>query len=257
MICPPSKSQAGYIGWVSPVSDLRNFIVDLHIHTCLSACGSPGMIPPAIVAEAKRNHIEGIGITDHNSAANVEAVMAAGKDQVVVFGGMEVMTREEIHILVFFDNAEKLRSFQYVVENHLSGRNDPDRFGEQYIVDEEGYIVGCSEAFLSGAVDLSVEELVEMTHEQAGIAVAAHIDRESYSILSQLGFIPDSLPLDGVEITKPGDDAGYPQIACSDAHDLSQIGSRKSIVSCKALTFDEIRASLRGEGGRTIKPVWT
>lgn len=236
---------------------MRSFIVDLHIHTCLSACGSPAMIPPAIIAEAKRKHIEGIGITDHNSAANVEAVMAAGKGEVVVFGGMEIMTREEIHILVFFESAEKLRAFQYFAENHLPGQNDPDRFGEQYIVDEEGYIVDCSTAFLSGAVDLSVEELVDMTHEQAGIAVAAHIDRDSYSILSQLGFIPDSLPLDGVEITRPIDDAGYPQIACSDAHELSQIGSRKSVVSCEALTFDEMRAALRGEGGRTIRPVWT
>lgn len=215
------------------------------------------MIPPKIIAAARQRQIEGIGITDHNCAANVESVMNAAKGDLVVFGGMEITTREEIHILVFFGGTGKLKRFQTVIENRLPGENDPGRFGEQYIVDQDGYVITCSKALLSGAADISVDELVDMAHEYGGIAVAAHIDRDSFSIMSQLGFIPDSLPLDGVEVTKPMDDARFSQIASSDAHDIPQIGSRKSIISCEGLTFDELKAALAREGGRQIRPLWT
>lgn len=242
---------------------MKEFIVDLHVHTCLSACGMPGMIPPAIVAASKLKGLDGIGITDHNSAGNVGAVMAAGGNDLVVFGGMEITTQEEIHLLGLLGDLKQLALFQSVVSGHLHGKNDPDRFGEQYLVDEEGYVTGLCDALLSSATDMPLEDAVDLIHEFGGIAVAAHIDRESFSIVSQLGFIPESLPLDGVEIAGPGgaaiDGTGagrFTRLASSDAHSPEQIGSAVSVVLCECLTFEELKSAIAGEGGRTIRPVW-
>jgi 3',5'-nucleoside bisphosphate phosphatase len=219
------------------------------------------MIPPEIVSASKRRMLDGIGVTDHNSTANVEAVIEAAQGEVVVFGGMELMTQEEIHLLVFFGNIEQLHLFQQFVDKHIGGLNDPDRFGEQYLVDREGYVTGTSEKLLSGALDLSIEEAVDMTHEYGGIAIAAHIDRESYSIVSQLGFIPESLALDAVEIMNSAA-TGYitgrhlTEIASSDAHTPEQIGSSVSAIQCEGLSFDELRKAVEGKEGRSIRPRW-
>jgi len=221
------------------------------------------MIPPKIIAAAAHRNIDGICITDHNSAGNVKAVRKAGNNNIVVFGGMEITTAEEIHLLALFAEGDGLYLLENLIEKHIHGQNDPERFGEQYVVDEEGYITGISDVFLSSASDLSIEEAVETVHKYEGIAIAAHIDRESYSIVSQLGFIPDSLPIDGVEVSQPaginmGGAGGreLPVFASSDAHTPEMIGSAASIVRCEKLTFDELKAAVAGDGGRGIKPVW-
>ena len=224
------------------------------------------MIPPEIISASRLKGLDGIGITDHNSAGNVQAVVEAGDELVTVFGGMEITTQEEIHLLVYFGESVQLADFQEEIGEYLPGKNDPSFFGEQFLVDSEGYVVETSEAFLSGAVDLPIERLVTMAHDRSGLAVAAHIDRESFSIVSQLGFIPDSLSLDGVEVTSNGvnvgglagfgDEENLPRVASSDAHTPEQIGSRFSVVRCENLSFEEIRAAFSGEGGRSISPMW-
>ena len=221
------------------------------------------MIPPAIIAASKLKRLDGIGITDHNSAANVEAVIEAAGGDLIVFGGMEVTTQEEIHLLALFGDLEKLSAFQGGVKRSLSGYNDPDRFGEQYIVDHEGYVTGIAKEFFSSATELTIEDVVCMTHDLDGIAIAAHIDRESFSIISQLGFIPESLPLDGVEFahvsnveTAGIDDRNLPRFASSDAHTVDQIGTAVTQIRCERLTFEEMKLAITGAGGRAIKPVW-
>ena len=220
------------------------------------------MIPPEIVAASKRKRLDGIGITDCNSAANVQSVIDAARGQIAVFGGMEIMTQEEIHLLAFFGDLRQLSSYQSFIDKYLFGRNDSARFGEQYLVDQEGYITGASEAFLSGAVDLSIDEVVDIAHDRGGIAIAAHVDRESYSVVSQLGFIPESLSIDAVEVTAAsgaglGEVAGkyLPMIASSDAHSPEQIGSSSSVIRCERLTFEEFKAAVAGEGGQTVRPL--
>jgi 3',5'-nucleoside bisphosphate phosphatase len=193
----------------------------------------------------------------------VKAVAKAARGEIVVFGGMEITTREEIHILAILDEGDGLYRLEELIESHISGNNDPDRFGEQYVVDEEGYVTDISEVFLAGASDLSVEEVVDAVHHCGGIAIAAHIDRESYSIISQLGFIPETLALDGVEIAKPLDRGGdnltkhrLPTITSSDAHSPEMIGTAASVVRCGSLSFKEIQAAVAGEGEREIRPIW-
>ncbi len=57
----------------------RYVYVDLHLHTVLSPCAELEMIPPLIVAQAKRLGPGCIAVTNHNSAENVQAVTEAAQ----------------------------------------------------------------------------------------------------------------------------------------------------------------------------------
>ncbi len=108
---------------------LKDFKGDLHVHTCLSPCGSNEMLPTAIVKEAKEQNLDIIGICDHNSVENVEAVKKAGeKESMAVIGGVEITSREEVHILGLFDNDDVLQDIKRMIEQNLPGENDEEAF---------------------------------------------------------------------------------------------------------------------------------
>jgi len=75
---------------------MKSLKADLHIHTVLSPCATLEMLPPYIVERACETNIQLIAITDHNSSANVPAVIkaAAGRN-LIVLPGMELTTAEE------------------------------------------------------------------------------------------------------------------------------------------------------------------
>ena len=50
--------------------------------------------------------------------------------------------------------------------------------------------MGAETAALALATPLDLNEAVALIHGGGGLAVAAHIDRKSFSVFSQLGFIP-------------------------------------------------------------------
>ena len=170
---------------------MKEYKADLHIHTCLSPCAGLDMSPRNIVSEAKRKGLEVIGICDHNSAENVPAVeKTAAREGITVIGGMEVTSKEEVHILALFSDEEGLFSLQEIVHENLHGTNDEKLYGEQVIVNEEEEVIGFSDKLLIGATDISIEQLVQLIHERDGLAIAAHVDREGFGIIGQLGFIP-------------------------------------------------------------------
>ena len=95
---------------------LKKIKADLHIHTCLSPCGDMDMTPAMIVEKARSKGLDVIGICDHNSSENVIAVRKAGeKYNLKVLGGMEVTSKEEVHILALFDEDKKLSELQKTV----------------------------------------------------------------------------------------------------------------------------------------------
>ena len=242
---------------------LTAFTADLHMHTCLSPCGDLLMSPKKITARVLERSLDIIAITDHNSAENVQAVMkaAAGKN-VVVLPGMEVCTREEIHVLAIFENLESALELQELVYAHLSGENDPGVFGEQIIANENDEIEGFQKRFFIGAVDLPLEELEKSIHRLNGMVIASHIDRESNSVIGQLGFIPETARFDALEISSNTDDAeaeerfkeyrGHTFIRNSDAHFLDDIGKNTSTLLMEHPSFTEVRMALRNENGRTV-----
>lgn len=242
---------------------LKRFSGDLHIHTCLSPCADDGMLPTAIVREARRKRVDLIGICDHNSMENVEAVMKAGvRENLRVLGGMEITSKEEVHILAFCEELAELETMQKTVYEHLKGENDESRFGAQNVVNEFDARSGSNRKLLIGATDLDVGAVVDLIRNAGGLAIASHIDRESFSIMSQLGFIPETLGLDGLEVspltTAPEarqrfpDIVKYPILRSSDAHFLDDIGRQTTVFLMKDTGFAEIRRALAGSDGRKI-----
>ena len=235
---------------------MRKVRADLHVHTCLSPCADERMQAKAITEQAKRMGLDMIGICDHNSAENVVAVMKAGqREGLSVIAGMEITCREEAHILGLFGDERTLMQMQELVYTHLPGKDYDESFGPQTIVDEWDRVVGANHHLLIGATTLTVEQIVEAIHRYSGIAIASHVDRERFSLIGQLGFIPEGLPLDAVEVSRPStmqQKYDYPVVTSSDAHFLQDIGAHFTSFTLEETSLDEIRRALNHENGRSL-----
>jgi len=240
---------------------LKTLKADLHTHTCLSPCADLKMSPMAIAEQAKIKEIDILGISDHNSAENVPALIkAAKKFEISVLPGIEVTSQEEVHILALFDELESALKLQELIYDNLPGENDQEAFGMQVVVNEKGEVLRFNQKLLIGASTLTVEEVVQTIHSLNGLAIAAHIDREGFSITGQLGFIPDNLELDALEISPniTFNDAvkkfqpSLPLVCSSDAHYLEEIGKCSTSFYIKECTTEEIKKALSNEDGRKI-----
>jgi PHP family Zn ribbon phosphoesterase len=239
---------------------MKEFKADLHIHTCLSPCAELEMSPRNVVREAKKKGLELIGICDHNSAENVPAVeKSAEKEGIKVLGGMEVTSKEEVHVLALFDIGDRLFALQEIIHDNLFGTNDEKVYGEQVIANEEDEVLGFSKKLLIGATEITIDRLVDLIHRFGGLAVAAHVDREGFGIIGQLGFIPEGLSLDALEVMNPSSRDNIPQkdrlpfISSSDAHTLQSIGRRSTTFLMENASVEEVKRCFRGEGGRGVR----
>lgn len=215
---------------------MPRLLADLHLHSVLSPCGDLDMSPQKIVQRARACGLDLIAVTDHNSAENARAIMRAGeREGIVVLPGLEVTTKEEVHILCLFDRPNDAESLQNFLYGRLGDQlNDPEYFGFQVICDDQDEILGFQPKLLIQAADVSLGELVAQVKALGGMAVAAHIDRPAFGLISQLGFIPKGLELSALEVSSATpvsairqampqlDD--YPIIRSSDAHFLDDIG---------------------------------
>jgi hypothetical protein len=223
------------------------------------------MGPKAIVEKALQHGLDVIGISDHNSSENVPAVMRAARDKdLTVLPGMEVTSKEEVHILAVFDSVDRALQLQEIVYEHLRGENDPEAFGLQVVVNEDHDVLGFNKRLLAGATELSVDQVVDSISSLEGLAIAAHVDRQTFGILGQLGFVPEELHLDALELsanTSPEEArrrfpeyTRYAFVRSSDAHSATEIGKVwTSLLLCEPNTR-EIKKALRGEGGRRVLP---
>ena len=178
---------------------------DFHIHTALSPCGDDDMTPNNIVNMAALKGLDAIAITDHNSAGNVRACVECGaKAGIVVIPGMEVETSEDVHVVCLFPSVQQAEMMDSIVSENLPViKNRADIFGNQYILNEDDTVVGCVDNLLSTATTLDIYTLVDKVNEIGGIAIPAHIDKSSYSVISNLGFIPEDIDFTAVEIKNP------------------------------------------------------
>ena len=240
---------------------LKPFKADLHVHTCLSPCTELDMSPKGILTAAKKKEIDIIGICDHNSSENSLAVMnAANKMNIHVFPGLEVTSQEEVHVLALFDQIESALKLQKRVYENLPGENDEEAFGMQVIVNEKEEVLGFNNKLLIGATTIPLEEIIQVIHSFDGIAIASHIDRESFSIIGQLGFVPDNLELDALEISpaitfeeaKKKYAYNFPITCSSDAHYPDDIGKSFTSFLLQEGTMAEIKKALKNEDGRKL-----
>ncbi len=221
------------------------------------------MRPRALVRRAKAKGLDMIAICDHNSAENTSAFIRAGDEGgLKVLPGMEVTSKEEIHLIALFDVQEDCTALQNLIYENLPGENAEEVFGPQTVVNEKDEAVGVNRKMLLGATLLPFDRIVSVVHSLGGVAIASHIDREAFSIIGQLGFIPEGIPLDGLEISSrtSREEAmdrfrSYqhdPFVWFSDAHCLEDIGRRMTPFLLKERTSREVKMALHGEEGRRI-----
>ena len=213
---------------------MKNYNIDLHIHSVLSPCASLVMTPANILRKANKVGLDIISITDHNSAKNVEVtIKLAEKYDITVIPGMEVESSEEIHLLCFFPELKKLLKWQKIVYKNLPDlENDEEYFGYQLITDRNDKYKDREKRMLATAVNLSISQIVNKVENLRGIVIPSHIDK-SYGIIKNLGFIPEDLNFNVLEISKNTDITAlkkrnpylknYKLIKNSDSHYLDNI----------------------------------
>lgn len=220
------------------------------------------MIPPLIVRRALALGLGLIAVTDHNTAENVAAVVGAARGSgLAVLPGMEVQTREDAHILCLFDTVDRALAWQEVVYAHLPPlENREEYFGAQYVVDETGEYLRTNTRLLLTATSLPVQQVVTEVARLGGLTIAAHVDRQAYSLVGSLGFIPPGLALAAVELTRanaPIDERlidHKPVIVSGDAHRLEEMRADTLFKVCEP-TVQELALALRGEAGRRVRVV--
>ncbi len=232
---------------------------DFHLHSCLSPCGDLIMSPSVIVDALKGKGVQIAALTDHNSSLNCPAFSYhCQKAGIAALFGMEVQTMEEIHVLCLFSSLDVALAFSDEIYTLLPPiMNNPEKTGDQVYVDADDDIIGEVDKFLVVSCTYGVDELAKRVHELGGLVIPAHVDRSSFSLTSQLGFIPEGdwdalevvrLPpanidwVDGKQVQRSLDTLGYPLTTSSDAHYVEHIGRR-------AFELDFADAPLQGEGG--------
>ncbi|MBS3899172.1 MAG: PHP domain-containing protein [Dethiobacter sp.] len=237
---------------------------DLHVHTVLSACADLDMSPREIINTAKLLGINLLAVTDHHAIDNVAACReAADGTGITVLFGMEVQTREEVHLVCLFPSEGSAVSFAALVDQHLPPSLLSGNTGEiQAVVTASDQVVRFEQRKLLASLDLSVEAVCCAVAGLQGLSIAAHVDRPQYSLLGNLGFIPPQLPVAALETSsaaaalhrKHPSTVGYPLLCSSDAHCLPMLCQEKYTYFFVAedVNLSEISMALRGESGRKV-----
>jgi hypothetical protein len=228
------------------------------------------MTPPAIVAAAVQCGLAMIAVCDHNSAGNAAATQQAAGSSLAVIAGMEIMSSEEAHVVGLFPDAPSACAAGAEVAATLpalkfraadpppgakSRKRRPGRT-EQRLMDSAGRVIGLEPKMLTVASRFTLSETVQLIHRHGGLAIAAHLNRPSFSVISQLGLFPDDAGFDAVEIFESpmfpsvgkAGTHGLPALRSSDSHDLAQIGSTWTALEMRRPVFEELVLALRRMG---------
>jgi hypothetical protein len=233
---------------------MKPFRADLHIHSLLSPCASLEMSPAAIIRHAAARGLDMIAVSDHNTTLHCELAVALGREAgITVLRAAEVTSSEEVHSLVILPDAKARASFQEWLEQHCThAPHDPKIFGDQVVIDSEENIIAEITHYLPAALNATLDEVEAAAHRLGALFIPAHIDRHSFSITSQLGFIPEDLYIDAIEVVGAAPDLLYPVIRNSDAHIPEHIGRRNTSYMLGQPSFTELAMALRDEAGRHI-----
>lgn len=232
---------------------------DLHIHSALSPCGDNDMTPNNIVNMSILKGLDAIAITDHNACGNVRAAMKVAEDKIIVIPGMEIETAEEVHMVSLFPDIESAEEMERIIrKNSIPVENKVEIFGNQYYMNENDEIIGEEPNLLVTATGLDIYSVVNNVKDLGGVVYPAHIDRSSYSVLSNLGFIPPDLNFTTVEITAKNrakmepEYSDYDIVTSSDAHYLWDISEKTYDLDISDKNIDEILSKLSGKKIRNL-----
>ena len=231
---------------------------DLHVHSCLSPCANLEMSPAEIVARARAAGLDGLALTDHQSARDCPAIAeCARRAGLACLFGLEVQTAEEVHTLALFDTVEQALALTDAVYAALPKRvNDPETFGDQPVVTWDNDIVELEWRILAMGCRLSIPDVAEKVHALGGLYLAAHIDRPNFSVLGSLGAIPDGC-FDAVELSRTADAAiwlpkaeGFAVTRASDAHNLDDVARVWTEADLSAFSVAELKAAFAARATR-------
>lgn len=174
----------------------------MHIHSDLSPCGSEDMTPNNIVNMSCIKELDIISVTDHNAADNLPAVMElCGNVGIKFVPGIEVTTREEVHVLCYFKDICNALKFGDLIYDSLPDiPNTPSVFGHQNIYNNKDEITGILDKLLLNTSRYSLTEICFLAEQYHGTMIPAHINKKSNGLLGVLGFIPLDLKLEFVEV---------------------------------------------------------
>lgn len=234
-----------------------NFYCDLHIHSALSPCGDNDMTPNNIVNMAVLCGLNIIALTDHNTVGNVEAAMKVAENlPITVVPGMELETSEEAHFVCLFPSLEKAKEFENWLEPYrMPIDNRPEIFGEQLYMNENDEVTGKEKRLLVTAVTCSIYDAAPAARNFGAVIIPAHVDKSSYSIISNLGTIPEDLNFTTVEISRniTKEEAikkfpylkNYRIITDSDSHYLDSFYETQNPISLNEPTIEELINKLK------------
>ena len=234
---------------------------DLHMHSCLSPCGSDDMTPNNLVNMAALAGLQVIAVADHNTTKNSPAAAKVGESVgVLVVPAMELTTKEDIHVLCLFPDQQQAESFrQYVYDRLPQRKNRPKAFGHQYVMDEDDNILEEEPQILCFGSSIGIYETRALLEQFGGLAIPAHIDRASYSLIGNMGLVDPSMGFRVYETTPDCDRAALTEryrfsggfISNSDAHDLIAIADASRTLEVSALTPQGVIDALRRLGEST------
>ncbi len=228
------------------------FRYDLHNHSCLSPCGDNDMTPYNFVNMSKIMGLDVVALTDHNTCLNCPAAVKAGeKAGITVIPGMELCTSEEIHVVCLLPDVESALEFsEYIRSTIPPVKNRESIFGEQLITDDEDKILGKEELLLTTASSVGLYEVPSLIDKYGGVAFPAHINRSSYSVVSNLGGISSDMGFGCAELTPDADTELYKQkypdlkkmkiLYNADAHYLENINMNPRHIDVEKCTVENI-----------------
>lgn len=239
-----------YLNFSNNTEFKMKLFYDFHIHSALSPCAENEMTPNNIVNMALLKDLDIISITDHNSIKNLEAFDFLTKSLDLLFvPGIEIQTSEDIHVICLFKTIHSIQSFYDELSSYqMNFPHNSVKFGEQLILNENDEITGEESISLLFSLNIKFYELFKLVEKHLGVFIPAHIGRKSYSIISQLGFLPKDLPITTVEINGDLDKSlykNYHVLTNSDAHQLGQISERVHSLDLEEKSIDSLFIYLR------------
>ena len=172
---------------------------------------------------------------------------------------MELTTKEDIHVLCLLPDEEKAeRLRQYVYEKLPQRKNRPKAFGNQYVMDENDEIILEEPQLLSFGADIGIYETKQLLEDFGGLAVPAHIDRASYSLIGVMGLVDTEMGFSVYETTIDCDRQALMEkyrftggfISNSDAHDLTAIRDAERTLEVAELTAAAVIEAVRELGAQ-------
>jgi len=244
---------------------MKTYTADLHIHTKLSPCAHEEMTPRGIAERAQQAGLEIIAICDHNTSRNAEAVMEAALPfSIAVIAGIEVETCEKIHVVGLFPDAAHALAVSDTIRQALPEADEAygERIGIQVLMRADGSSYGTENRALASSTGYTLRSAVELIKAGGGLALAAHVERPSFSVYSQLRDVPRDIPFDALEVSPVNNRPigirekfatyGWQLVASSDSHYLHEVGRARSYFVLENPSFEEIRLALQCRDGRSV-----